>query len=175
MLFLKSVLFTLLIPGTVTVLLPYLIVGQAAATLDVPWKLPQYLGLVLVVIGAAVLIWSIVDFAAHGRGTLAPVDPPKELVIRGPYRYVRNPMYVGVLTVLLGETIFFQSASLPGMPSSSWLCSWRWSSATKSPRSVSSSVNRILAMWARCAVGFPAGRTGVRIPAVGPRPHALNP
>ena len=112
MLFLKSVFFTLLLPGTVTILLPYFIVGRAAVTLDTAWELQQYLGLLLVIGGAAVLVWSIVDFAVHGRGTLAPVDPPKELVVNGPYRYVRNPMYVGVLTVLLGEASFFGSTSL---------------------------------------------------------------
>jgi protein-S-isoprenylcysteine O-methyltransferase Ste14 len=111
-LFLRSVFFTLLFPGTVTVLLPYLIIDRATVTLDSAWELPQYLGFLLVVIGAAVLFWSIVDFAIHGRGTLAPVDPPKKLVVHGPYRYVRNPMYVGVLTVLLGEAAFFGSTSL---------------------------------------------------------------
>lgn len=44
-----------------------------------------------------------------GRGTLAPIDPPKNLVIQGLYRYVRNPMYVSVVTILLGESIFFMS------------------------------------------------------------------
>ena len=113
MLFLRSVLATLLLPGTVTVLLPYFIVGPAATVMvDAPWGLSRYLGLVLIVAGAAVLLWSIVDFAVLGRGTLAPVDPPTDLVVRGPYRYVRNPMYLGVLTVLLGETVFFRSASL---------------------------------------------------------------
>ena len=113
MLFLRSVLATLLLPGTVTVLLPYLIIGPAATVmLDAPWGLARYLGLILIGAGAAVLLWSIVDFALLGRGTLAPVDPPTELVIRGPYRYLRNPMHLGVLTVLLGETVFFRSASL---------------------------------------------------------------
>lgn len=120
MLFLKSVFFALLLPGTVTGLLPYLIVGPAAALFNAPWRSSQYLGLLLVVIGSAVLLWSIVDFAVHGRGTLAPVDPPKELVVRGPYRYVRNPMYLGVLTVLLGETVFFRSISLLGYAILAW-------------------------------------------------------
>jgi len=52
------------------------------------------------------------DFAANGRGTLAPVDPPRTLVVRGLYRYVRNPMYVGVMTILLGESLFFASTTL---------------------------------------------------------------
>lgn len=52
------------------------------------------------------------DFAVIGRGTLAAIDPPRELVVRGLYRYVRNPMYVGVLLILCGEAILFGSAAL---------------------------------------------------------------
>jgi protein-S-isoprenylcysteine O-methyltransferase Ste14 len=62
--------------------------------------------------GAAIVLRCIWDFAAKGRGTLAPVDPPKQLVVQGLYRYVRNPMYLGVLLVLLGETAFFGSPAL---------------------------------------------------------------
>jgi protein-S-isoprenylcysteine O-methyltransferase Ste14 len=47
-----------------------------------------------------------------GRGTLAPFDPPERLVVRGLYRYMRNPMYVGVLIMLLGEALFFESLAL---------------------------------------------------------------
>jgi protein-S-isoprenylcysteine O-methyltransferase Ste14 len=59
--------------------------------------------------GAAALLYCIWEFFSRGRGTLAPVDPPKNLVVRGLYQYVRNPMYVSVVTVLLGEAIFFLS------------------------------------------------------------------
>ncbi len=100
-------------PGTVALFVPYVILGPAVAeVLDSPWGLRQYVGLLIVASGGAVLAWSIVDFAIHGRGTLAPVDPPRELVVHGPYRYVRNPMYLGVLTILLGEALFFGSVSL---------------------------------------------------------------
>ena len=60
-------------------------------------------------IGAAGLLWCIWNFFAAGRGTISPVDPPKHLVVRGLYRYVRNPMYVAVVTILIGEGIFFIS------------------------------------------------------------------
>jgi protein-S-isoprenylcysteine O-methyltransferase Ste14 len=62
--------------------------------------------------GVAILFRCIRDFAVVGRGTLAPIDPPKNLVVSGLYRYVRNPMYVGVLLVLLGEALLFASVSL---------------------------------------------------------------
>ena len=63
-------------------------------------------------IGGSMLVWCIWDFAKRGRGTLAPVDPPRQLVVQGLYRYVRNPMYVGALLALLGQAAFFKSVSL---------------------------------------------------------------
>lgn len=109
MLVLRSIFFALLLPGTVTLLLPYFILSRRA----VPhWDAIGLPGLVAILVGATILIWCIADFARVGRGTLAPVDPPKALVIRGLYRYVRNPMYVGVVLVQVGESALFRSASL---------------------------------------------------------------
>ena len=62
--------------------------------------------------GAGVLLYCIRDFAVSGRGTLAPVDPPRKLVRAGLYRHVRNPMYLGVILVLVGEAVFFESRML---------------------------------------------------------------
>lgn len=112
MLLLRSIFFTILQPGTVTVLIPYWLVssrGTGMASTDQPLR---YLGLPLIVIGASVLLWCIWDFFSHGRGTISPIDPPKHLVVRGLYRYVRNPMYVAVVTILFGEAIFFMSAPI---------------------------------------------------------------
>ena len=60
-------------------------------------------------VGLAVLLTCIVSFATRGRGTLSPADPTKKLVISGLYRFSRNPMYIGVTMMLLGESIFFRS------------------------------------------------------------------
>jgi protein-S-isoprenylcysteine O-methyltransferase Ste14 len=69
-------------------------------------------GIPLILAGAAVLIDCVVKFAVKGKGTLAPIDPPKKLVTGGLYRFVRNPMYVGGLLVLFGQALFFRSSSL---------------------------------------------------------------
>ena len=109
MLVLRSIFFALLLPGTATLLIPYFILSRRG----VPhWDAIGFAGLVATLVGASILIRCIVDFARLGRGTLAPVDPPKELVVRGLYRYVRNPMYVGVVLVLLGESTLFRSTDL---------------------------------------------------------------
>jgi len=112
MLALRSILFTLLLPGTVTVAVPYLIVHRSHAAQFENGTLWHWFGLLPISAGVAVVLWCICDFAVFGRGTLAPVDPPKQLVVRGPYRYVRNPMYVGVVSILLGEALLFQSLPL---------------------------------------------------------------
>ena len=65
-----------------------------------------------IALGACGLLKCVWDFAAIGRGTLSIVDPPRKLVVRGLYRYVRNPMYVSVLTIVFGEALFFQSKPL---------------------------------------------------------------
>ena len=109
MLALRSLFYTLVIPGTVTVLIPYLIVSGRGEQIAQSWDLLQVLGLVAAVSGAAVLLRCIWEFMVTGRGTLAPVDPPTQLVVRGLYRYVRNPMYLGAFILLLGEAAFFES------------------------------------------------------------------
>ena len=110
MLALRSLFFTIVVPGTVVVLLPYLILSRAGV--GRPAGLLGFLGIVAMVAGAVILGWCIWDFAAKGRGTLAPMDPPRQLVVQGLYRYVRNPMYLGVLVLLLGEAAFFRSRAL---------------------------------------------------------------
>lgn len=74
-----------------------------------PWTIWQYAALVPFAIGIAIYVRCVWDFASRGRGIPAPLDHPKQLVVSGLYRYLRNPMYVGVLLVLLGEALFFRS------------------------------------------------------------------
>jgi protein-S-isoprenylcysteine O-methyltransferase Ste14 len=100
----------------VTIVVPSLIVNRAGGS--VPATLPAVTRIVLVAAGAALvavglllMIMTITLFAKVGHGTLAPWDPTKKLVVRGAYRYVRNPMISGVLFVLLGEAALL--ASLP--------------------------------------------------------------
>ena len=108
MLLLKNLLFTLIVPGTVGVYVPlFLAQGDPVATGPV-----LLLAVILQAIGVAIYAWCVWDFAAFGRGTPAPIDAPKRLIVRGLYRYTRNPMYVGVLTVLLGWVVLFQTASM---------------------------------------------------------------
>lgn len=110
-LFLRNLLWTLMCPGTVVLLLPRLLI-YGPYQLDRPWHGLQWSGFVLFVLGVSVLLRCIYAFAREGRGTLSPADPVRRLIITGLYRYVRNPMYVGVVTALLGQALFFESPGL---------------------------------------------------------------
>lgn len=102
MVWLRSALFVLLVPGTVAFLAPALLARRVAAP-AAPAPLAA-LGAVLVVAGSAALLACVAAFARHG-GTPAPPDAPPRLVARGLYRFVRNPMYVAAFTILAGQAI----------------------------------------------------------------------
>ena len=74
----------------------------------------QVMGGMVVVAGAALAVWCVATFALVGRGTPAPFDSPRRLVVSGPYRWVRNPMYLGAVTALLGAALFYESLALAG-------------------------------------------------------------
>jgi len=114
---LKTLLFTVAVPGTVTVALPWWILQRSGSPPVTPPGAP---GAVPIGIGAAIYLWCAWDFAVTGRGTPAPIDPPKELVLRGMYRHVRNPMYVAVLLVLFGEAWLFRAPALLGYAAAVW-------------------------------------------------------
>lgn len=114
MTWLKTLIFTILVPGTVTIYLPRWLLATDRFRPAFELGVAHYLGLALIAVGATIYGWCAWDFTFTGKGTPAPLDPPKELVVRGLYRYTRNPMYVGVLTVLLGEVLWFSSWRLLG-------------------------------------------------------------
>jgi protein-S-isoprenylcysteine O-methyltransferase Ste14 len=107
-LFLKNLLFTALVPGTIAGFLPWWIARERPLSSG-PLLV---LGSALLAIGAAIYGWCLWDFATFGRGTPAPIDPPKKLVVRGLYRFVRNPMYVGVICALLGWSALYSDRRL---------------------------------------------------------------
>jgi len=102
-----SVIFLLVAPGTVAGLVPWWISRwqMQAAFLGFPGF--RVLGVFLIAAGLPVLLDSFTRFALQGLGTPAPVAPPERLVVSGLYRYVRNPMYVGVTGVIFGQALLF--------------------------------------------------------------------
>jgi protein-S-isoprenylcysteine O-methyltransferase Ste14 len=99
-----SVIFLVLAPGTTAVLIPWLLTGWHQHVPPPPPGL-RLAGLVLVVVGAAILLGAFARFALEGRGTPAPVAPTQHLVVGGLYRYVRNPMYLAVAATIIGQAL----------------------------------------------------------------------
>ena len=112
-LLLRNLFFTLLQPGIVAGLVPYLIAKDAWQNIwSVPFQWNHIIAIIIFLAGLGVLLYCVYQFAIDGRGTLSPADPTKNLVIKGLYRYVRNPMYIGVMMMLIAEAIFISSAYL---------------------------------------------------------------
>jgi protein-S-isoprenylcysteine O-methyltransferase Ste14 len=109
---LKTLIFTVLVPGTVAILLPYRLASSPGTRGSLTLGSFRYFGFVLIVAGAMIYLWCAWDFTFAGKGTPAPIDPPKELVVRGLYKHVRNPMYIGVLSLVLGQAMWFEAVGL---------------------------------------------------------------
>jgi len=106
---LKTLLFTVIAPGILLVLIPFLLAWPNIGKFSIESPLVSQLGWVLVSLGSSIYFWCAFNFTFFGKGTPAPIAPPKTLVIRGLYRFVRNPMYVGAAFILFGETLLFSS------------------------------------------------------------------
>lgn len=111
MIAIKTILFTLLFPGTVLVYMPYILMRAFPGSI-VDLGAFRPLAFLFGIPGLAIYIRCAWDFGARGGGTPAPIDPPKVLVAEGLYRYSRNPMYVGVLLMLAAECLWFGSLPL---------------------------------------------------------------
>ena len=103
----RAVLAFLALPGTVAFLIPWLLLqpGQRHPVIDARGLIPFVLGVVL-------LLWCVRDFYVAGKGTLAPWSPPRHLVVGGPYRFSRNPMYLAVSLILWGWAVGFRSRAI---------------------------------------------------------------
>jgi protein-S-isoprenylcysteine O-methyltransferase Ste14 len=107
-LLLKNLLFTVLVPGFVVGWVP-LHWFERRARWPETWWWPHWLGAALFALGAALFLWCQGVFMIRGQGTPAPFDPPRKIMRRGPYKWVRNPMYLAVVTLVAAEAVFLQS------------------------------------------------------------------
>jgi protein-S-isoprenylcysteine O-methyltransferase Ste14 len=106
---LKTILFTTFVPGTVAVLIPRWLIGGFSSSQ--PGAL-AWLGALITLVGVAIYFRCAWEFAIRGLGTPAPIAPTKFLVTSALHRYVRNPMYIGVAMVIVGEAVFFRRPHL---------------------------------------------------------------
>ena len=112
--FVRAVTYSTLFIGLVLVYVPARLLSWSGLVRPGAMAVQQVVGIVIGAAGAAVALWCIFTFASVGKGTPAPFDPPRRLVIRGPYRFVRNPMYIGAGLALAGAALFYESLPLLG-------------------------------------------------------------
>jgi protein-S-isoprenylcysteine O-methyltransferase Ste14 len=110
----RSVTYAALFIGLVLIYAPARLLSWSGIVRPAAIEVQQVTGMVIGAAGAAVALWCIFTFASIGRGTPAPFDPPRRLVIQGPYRFVRNPMYIGAGLALVSAALFYGSLPLLG-------------------------------------------------------------
>lgn len=116
---LNTLLFTVLVPATVAGWIPRNLRNGAMAS---PSPGVRLLAFLLIAIGIAVYLHTAFwGFALRGLGTPAPIAPPSKLVVEGLHRYVRNPMYIGVLLIVIGQAVLFRSRILAEYAAFVWL------------------------------------------------------
>jgi protein-S-isoprenylcysteine O-methyltransferase Ste14 len=109
---LRTLVYATLFIGFLLVYLPARVLARTGIHRPPGFGAPQLAGAVVCALGAALALWCLVTFIRIGKGTPAPFDAPRRLVIRGPYRFVRNPMYEGAALALAGAALFYRSAWL---------------------------------------------------------------
>ena len=108
----RAVIYATLFIGLLVIFVPARVLsssGVVAPKTIGPW---QGAGMLVAAAGAALAVWCIATFALVGKGTPAPFDPPRRLVVRGPYHVVRNPMYIGAGLAMTGAAVYYQSVAL---------------------------------------------------------------
>jgi len=112
--FIRAVTYAALFIGLVLIYVPARLLSWSGIVRPVAIEVQQVAGMIIGAVSAMVALWCIFTFASVGRGTPAPFDPPRRLVIQGPYRFVRNPMYIGAGLALAGAALFYESLPLLG-------------------------------------------------------------
>ena len=120
-LLIASLLFLVLAPGTVAGLIPYWLTGWRAGEPFLGASILRVAGASLVLAGLASLLDSFARFIFVGLGTPAPIAPPTRLVVSGQYRHVRNPMYVAILVIVIGQSLVLGSGALLEYAALLWL------------------------------------------------------
>jgi len=108
----RALTYATLFVALVLVFLPAQVLSWSGVQRPAGLGAAQLIGALVVALGAGLALWCVLAFALVGRGTPAPFDPPRRLVMQGPYRFVRNPMYLGAGIALAGAALFFRSATL---------------------------------------------------------------
>ena len=108
----RAITYATLFIAFVLIYLPARFLSRSGITRPAIMDAPQIAGILIGTAGAVIALWCVITFAWIGKGTPAPFDPPRRLVVRWPYRFVRNPMYIGAAIALAGAALFYESVTL---------------------------------------------------------------
>src|SRR5207245_11197212 len=103
----RALTYAALFIGFVLVYLPGRFLSWSGIVAPATTGAPQVVGLIMVAIGTVIALWCVFTFVFIGKGTPAPFDPPRKLVIRGPYRFVSNQMFLSDGMTLVGDAIYY--------------------------------------------------------------------
>lgn len=117
----RTLVYSTLFVGLLLVFVPGRVLAWSGIVRPAQSGTLPWIGVVVGVAGALLALWCVVSFAVVGHGTPAPFDPPRRLVVRRPYQYVRNPMYLGAALALAGAALIYRSAALLGYLGLFWL------------------------------------------------------
>ncbi|HUI06459.1 MAG TPA: isoprenylcysteine carboxylmethyltransferase family protein [Verrucomicrobiae bacterium] len=106
----RAITYATLFIGLVLIFVPARLLAWSGIVRPATLGAPQVAGMIIGTAGGVLALWCVSTFARIGKGTPAPFDPPRRLVVRGPYRFVRNPMYIGAVLALAGAALFYGSA-----------------------------------------------------------------
>ncbi len=112
LLLVRALTYSTLFIGLLLIYMPARLLSWSGLVRPAAVDIQQVLGMIIGGIGAGAALWCIFTFVSIGKGTPTPFDPPRRLVIRGPYRFVRNPMYIGAGLALAGAALFYGSLAL---------------------------------------------------------------
>ena len=116
-----SIVFLFVAPGIVAGVIPWAISGYRMEPALLGFEPLRWVGAILLALGAVLLLETFSRFALQGLGTPAPIAPTKTLVVTGSYRFVRNPMYVAVVSLIFGQGLWFGSVGTLGWGAVVWL------------------------------------------------------
>lgn len=118
---LKSAVFTVFIPGTVAGVIPHRLARRDSPELPIDRRVSRPAGWISLSAGLSLYFHTVWRFSDEGGGTPAPADEPDELVIGGMYAHVRNPMYIGVILIVLGQALLYRSTHVLWWAIGCWL------------------------------------------------------